>query len=73
MSEQEFCQWFTALDLGRLEPIRGYVEAFALENGAHARRDEHADEYAIAKITVEMYLDDGDLADSSFTGIAGYR
>ncbi len=43
-----------AADLGALEDVRDYVEAHAIENCN--------DDFEVAKVTVELYVDDRDLA-----------
>ncbi len=56
MTEHEFNIWFAAKDLGHLEDVREFVEVHALQNGAGE------DYWGSVKATVEMYLDDPELA-----------
>ena len=58
MTEYEFLTWFASKDLGALEIARPYLEADAIENGFGTE-----DVFATAKATVEMYLDDTEMAD----------
>ena len=60
MNQHEFKVWFAAKDLGPLEDVRDMVELHALQNG---RKDQFGpDFWESVKFTVEMYLDDPDLA-----------
>ena len=54
MTETEFRKWFAGADLGALEDVRIYVEAHAIQNCN--------DNFEVAKATVELYVDDPDLA-----------
>ncbi len=63
MTQHDFETWFAAKNLGPLEDVREFVEIHAIQNG----RSLSGDRWESARFTVEMYLDDPDLA-SVFEG-----
>jgi hypothetical protein len=54
VTETAFYKWFAAADLGALEDVREYVEAHAIQNCDG--------DFEVAKATVELYVNDPDLA-----------